>query len=59
MRIELLTAIDGVEFRECLQRATIHVVDDSPIPVIGLQDLKANKRASGRSRDLDDLDNLP
>lgn len=59
MRIELLTTLDGVEFGECVSRAITHVVDDSPIPVIGLEDLKANKRASGRSKDLDDLDNLP
>jgi hypothetical protein len=26
---------------------------------IGLADLKTNKRASGRPRDLDDLNNLP
>ena len=59
MRIELLTTIDGVEFGDCVQRSILHIVDGSPIRVIGLEDLKVNKRASGRSRDLDDLDNLP
>lgn len=59
LRIELLTTLDGVEFGECVNRAITHMVDESSIPVIGLEDLKANKRASGRNKDLDDLDNLP
>ena len=59
IRIEVLTSIDGVDFDGCSERAVVHVVDGSPIPVIGLDDLKANKRASGRSKDLADLDNLP
>lgn len=59
LRIELMTTIDGVEFGACAKRAIVHFVDESPIPVIGLEDLKTNKRASGRNKDLDDLDNLP
>lgn len=59
LRIELLTSIDGVEFDECAPRAIVQLVEGSPIPVIGLDDLKTNKRASGRSKDLADLDNLP
>ena len=59
LRIELLTSIDGVEFDECRRRAVVQDVEGSPIPVIGLDDLKTNKRASGRSKDLADLDYLP
>ena len=33
--------------------------DGRPIHFVGLADLKTNKRASGRLRDLDDLENLP
>jgi hypothetical protein len=29
------------------------------VPVISLDDLKINKRAAGRNKDLADLDNLP
>jgi hypothetical protein len=29
------------------------------VPVISLNDLKTNKRAAGRNKDLADLDNLP
>lgn len=59
IRIELLTSIDGVDFDECAQRSIVQVVDGSDVRVIGLDDLKINKRASGRSKDLADLDNLP
>ncbi len=59
LRIEVLTTIDGVTFEDCVSRALVHIVDGSAIPVIGLDDLKRNKRASGRHKDLADLDHLP
>jgi hypothetical protein len=33
--------------------------DGMPVRFIALDDLKANKRASGRNQDLADLDELP
>jgi predicted nucleotidyltransferase len=59
LRIEILTQIDGVEFDDCLTRAETQMVDGNIVPVISLSDLKINKRASGRAKDLDDLENLP
>ena len=59
LRIEILTEIDGVNFTECSKRAITQTVAGETIPVISLSDLKANKRASGRAKDLDDLENLP
>ena len=59
IRIEILTSIDGVEFADCARRAVTHRIGEDRVPVIGLDDLKANKAASGRNKDLDDLDNLP
>lgn len=59
IRIEILTTIDGVEFDDCRTRSIVHILGGSPVAVIGLDDLKANKLASGRSKDLADLDNLP
>lgn len=59
MRIEILTEIDGVVFNDCITRAETRMVDGEYIPVISLKDLKLNKRASGRAKDLDDLENLP
>ncbi len=59
IRIEILTSIDGVEFADCARRSVIHRIGEDHVPVIGLDDLKTNKAASGRNKDLDDLDNLP
>lgn len=59
MRIEILTEIDGVVFDDCITRAETRMVDGEYIAVISLKDLKLNKRASGRAKDLDDLENLP
>jgi hypothetical protein len=59
IRIEILTRISGVEFEKCFPRADLLNVDGNVIRVISLEDLRANKRASGRPKDLDDLENLP
>lgn len=58
-RIEILTDIDGVEFSQCLDRADYTIIDGIRIPVISLDDLRTNKAASGRPRDIDDLHHLP
>ncbi len=59
LRIEVLMNIDGVDYEECASRSIVHLVNGSQIPVISLDDLKVNKRASGRAKDLNDLENLP
>ena len=58
-RIEISTGISGVIFEDCYQRRLETVLDGVTVNVISLQDLKINKRASGRNKDLADLDNLP
>lgn len=59
LRIEILTDIDGVQFEDCIGRAEQQDIDGVVVPVISLDDLKINKLASGRAKDLDDLENLP
>lgn len=57
-RIDLLTSIDGVEFDTChAQRLDLNT-DGVDLPVIGLDDFKANKRATGRTQDRADLEAL-
>ena len=58
-RIEVMTTIDGVDFEPCLARAAICDLGELSVPVISLADLKVNKRAAGRHKDLADLENLP
>jgi hypothetical protein len=57
-RIDLLTAIDGVEFDDAWKTRTVQELDGVPVNFIGRGDLLKNKRASGRHQDLADLENL-
>lgn len=58
MRIELLTRISGVEFDACRSRCEVMIEEGISIPVISLEDLIANKKASARPKDLADVDAL-
>ena len=58
-RIEILTTISGVSFEECYARRQRQLVDDLEVDFLSLADLKTNKRAAGRHKDLDDLEHLP
>ena len=57
-RIDLLTDIDGVEFEDVEQDAIRLDVDGMTLPFISAKHLVANKRASGRAKDLIDLEML-
>jgi hypothetical protein len=57
-RIDFLTSIDGVTFDSCYGRRHIVQYEDISIPFIDLEDLKVNKKASGRLKDLADLEAL-
>jgi hypothetical protein len=69
LRIEVLKKISGVEFEDCWSRRVVIEDDEIRIPAISLdaqglarfpsRDLKRNKRASGRTKDLLDLEELP
>lgn len=56
--IEILTSISGVDFKDAYQRRLVADIEGIPVNLIGLEDLKANKRASGRLKDLADLEKL-
>ncbi|MDD9948258.1 MAG: hypothetical protein OXU48_01845 [candidate division Zixibacteria bacterium] len=58
LRIELLTTISGVTFDRCYAERITEVIDEVEVPIINLQHLKQNKKASGRHKDLNDLKNL-
>lgn len=50
-RIDLITAISGVDFQEAWASRTIVEYQDVKIPVIGLDALLKNKLATGRQKD--------
>jgi hypothetical protein len=59
VRIEIATGISGVNFEECFAARAIDILDEVEVNLISLAHLKANKKAAGRHRDLDDLEHLP
>ncbi|GMV93947.1 MAG: hypothetical protein AMXMBFR82_37250 [Candidatus Hydrogenedentota bacterium] len=59
VRIEIATGISGVTFESCYGSRIVDTLDGVEVGVISIDDLKTNKRAAGRFRDLDDLENLP
>ncbi len=59
VRIEIATGISGVSFGRCYAARVVDVLDEVEVNLISLADLKANKKAAGRHRDLDDLEHLP
>ncbi len=59
LRIDLLTGPSGVEFEECYRRRIVDSLDGVSLSIISLADLRCNKSASGREKDLLDLKGLP
>ena len=59
LRIEIHTSISGVEFESCFANRVAAIIDGIDVPLIALADLRTNKKASGRHKDLADLEHLP
>ena len=59
VRIEIITGASGVDFSECYSRREVVEIDGIQVNFICLEDLKANKKAAARHRDLEDLEHLP
>ena len=57
-RIEILTSISGVNFADAFSRRIRESLGEFDINVITLEDPIANKKASGRLKDLADIENL-
>ena len=57
--VDLMTQIDGVDFAECWDGATVIAYEGVLIRFISLRALRRAKAATGRPKDLDDLENLP
>ena len=57
-RIDLINAIDGVTFAEVWKGAVAVAIARRQVRVIGLDELRKSKRATGRKKDKDDLRRL-
>jgi hypothetical protein len=57
-RIDLVTSISGVTFAEAWERRICDRVENLPVIFVDRQTLLANKAASGRPKDMADIDAL-
>lgn len=57
--IDVLMSVSGLEFSTCHERHETRTFDGVSIKLISREDLEINKKASGRLKDLNDLEYLP
>lgn len=57
-RIDILTGVSGLTFSDAWSRRVGAVIEGVEVPVLGLDDLVANKQASGRLKDRADVQGL-
>ena len=57
-RIDLITSLEGVDFETCYEARVAVEMDNVTVNFIDLENLKRNKKATGRLQDLADLENL-
>lgn len=58
--IEIMTAVKGLDFVKTYQSSTIERIDNRiDVRIIHLNQLLEAKKAAGRNKDLNDIENLP
>ena len=57
-RVDIISKISGVTYADAVTRAVPKTIDGIPVRIISLEDLIANKKASGRAKDLADVEVL-
>ena len=57
-RIDIITTVSGLEFDSAWENRVALTIEEVSFPVLGFDDLIANKRASGRPKDIVDLEAL-
>jgi hypothetical protein len=57
-RIDILTELSGLEFGDAWDHRAIHAVGSRDVPFLGRSELIRNKRSTGRTKDLADLEIL-
>ena len=58
-KIEIIQLADGLKFESAFSRCVRTELDGISVNMISLADLRVNKQASARHKDLADLENLP
>ena len=57
-RVDIISKISGVNYADAVTRAVPKMIDGVPVRIISLDDLIANKKASGRAKDIADVEVL-
>jgi len=57
-RIDLITTCDGIDFEKCYENKIQIEIEGLTINFIDVESLKINKKKTGRTQDLADLENL-
>ena len=57
-RIDILTSVDGLSFDDAFARSDKIEIEGVPIQVLSVSDLIKNKRSTGRTKDLADVESL-
>lgn len=57
-RIDLITSASGINFSECFENRVSVLIEDVEVNFLDVENLKKNKRASGRLQDLADVERL-
>jgi len=57
-RIDLITSASGVRFEECYEKRVTVLIEGVEVEFLDVENLKKNKRASGRLQDLADVEKL-
>jgi len=58
LRVDILTSITGVSWEEADRNKSKTTYGGVPVPFIGINEIIANKRAVGRTKDLADIELL-
>ncbi len=56
--IEILTAVNGLEFETAFTNSKVQLFDGVPVRMIDIRDLIITKKSVNRSKDKDDLEHL-
>ncbi len=56
--IDIMTEVKGLDFNETYKKASIVEIEGLSIRLINITDLLVAKKSAGRSKDLNDLENL-
>jgi len=57
-RVDIITSVDGLEFKEAYERSIDVEIENIKLKVLSKEDLIKNKLASGRTKDLADVETL-